>query len=98
MRPQSAGFPNGSKTRIRRTGCGVEQFPCRRRARQHPISCAGWGSSPTQQWDEFPESPRAALAPVRRGDGITPIPVMGGPGSNPEAGADAHTIRSPTIP
>lgn len=62
MRPQSAGFPNGSKTRVRRTGCGVEQFPCRRRARQHPISCAGWGSSPTQQWDEFPESPRAALA------------------------------------
>lgn len=71
MRPQSAGFPNGSKTRIRRTGCGVEQFPCRRRARQHPISCAGWGSSPTQQWEEFPESPRAALAPVRRGDGGT---------------------------
>lgn len=194
--------PERSKTRIRRTGCGVEQFPCRRRARQHPISCAGWGSSPTQQWEEFPESPRAALAPVRRGDGgnsrptgcgnglrhpsengcprrimrrgvrvapgalpsdtgdrggpgrcvpshprggraspshhdrqpwcdagpgapgpprtirmdggirrfgdarptarwcngSTPAPVAGGPGSNPEAGADAHTIRSPTIP
>ena len=54
--------PERSKTRIRRTGCGVEQFPCRRRARQHPISCAGWGSSPTQQWEEFPESSRAALA------------------------------------
>ena len=65
--------PERSKTRIRRTGCGVEQFPCRRRARQHPISCAGWGSSPTQQWEEFPESPRAALAPVRRGDGGTQL-------------------------
>lgn len=63
--------PERSKTRIRRTGCGVEQFPCRRRARQHPISCAGWGSSPTQQWEEFPESPRATPAPVRRGDGGT---------------------------
>ena len=65
--------PERSKTRIRRTGCGVEQFPCRRRARQRPISCAGWGSSPTQQWAEFPESPRAALAPVRRGDGGTQL-------------------------
>lgn len=31
-------------------------------------------------------------------NGSTPAPVAGGPGSNPEAGADAHTIRSPTIP
>ncbi len=89
MRPQSAGFPNGSKTRIRRTGCGVEQFPCRRRARQHPISCAGWGSSPTQQWAEFPESPRAALAPVRRGDGRRCIPRI--------RGADPGLRRRPTV-
>lgn len=70
--------PERSKTRIRRTGCGIEQFPCRRRARQHPISCAGWGGSPTQQWEEFPESPRAALAPVRRGDGRRCIPRIRG--------------------
>ena len=80
MRPQSAGFPNGSKTRVRRTGCGVEQFLCRRRARQHPISCAGWGGSPTQQWEEFPESPRAAPAPVRRGDGGNSRPTGCGNG------------------
>lgn len=72
--------PERSKTRIRRTGCGVEQFPCRRRARQHPISCAGWGGSPTQQWEEFPESPRAAPAPVRRGDGGNSRPTGCGNG------------------
>lgn len=34
-----------------------------------PSRARDGGSSPTQQWDEFPESPRAALAPVRRGNG-----------------------------
>ena len=79
MRPQSAGFPNGSRTRIRRTGCGVEQFPCRRHARQrlHPVRGTE-ASSPTQQWEESPESPRAALAPVRRGDGRRCIPRIRG--------------------
>ena len=72
--------PERSKTRIRRTGYGVEHFPCRRRARQHPISCAGWVSSPTQQWAEFPESPRAAPAPVRRGDGGNSRPAGCGNG------------------
>lgn len=98
MRPQSAGFPNGSKTRVRRTGCGVEQFPCRRRARQHPISCAGWGSSPTQQWEEFPESPRAALAPVRRGDGGNSRPTGCGNGlRHPSENGYSFESRSETF-
>ena len=48
MRPQSAGFPKGSKPLILRTGCGVEKFSCRRRARQRLHSVRGMeDSSPT---------------------------------------------------
>lgn len=37
--------PEWSKTRIRSTGCGVEQFPCRRRARQLLHSVRGMEDS-----------------------------------------------------
>lgn len=91
--------PERSKTRIRRTGCGVEQFPCRRRARQHPISCAGWGGSPTQQREEFPESPRAALAPVRRGDGRRRIPrIRGADPGHPSNHAARRTVAPGASP
>lgn len=93
--------PERSKTRIRRTGCGVEQFPCRRRARQRLHSVRGMeDSSPTQQWEEFPESPRAAPAPVRRGDGRRCIPRIRGadPGYSVESRSETLGVAPRVLP
>lgn len=62
-----AGFPNGSKTRIRRTGYGVEQLPCRRRARQRPVPCAERGPAHPPSCGRSPLGRRMRLLPQSAG-------------------------------
>lgn len=61
------GFPNGSKTRIRRTGYGVEQLPCRRRARQRPVPCAERGPAHPPSCGRSPLGRRMRLLPQSAG-------------------------------
>lgn len=81
----TAGITHGAATLGSRTGVrpvtayhGRSSNPMRGMPDQRRTGMQARRSSPTQQWAEFPESPRAALAPVRRGDGRRCIPRIRG--------------------